>query len=114
MTFAGQVLSGSTFAYGPTYFFEQAGISTNNAYQIAVGGTGIAFIGTVISWFLLARFGRRTLYLSGMICLTFLLLLVGILASTSQGSGVKWGQAALCLIWLFTYSSVRNPLSVTL
>jgi len=23
MTFAGQVLSGSTFAYGPTYFFEQ-------------------------------------------------------------------------------------------
>lgn len=41
------MLSGSTFAYGPTYFFQQAGISTDNSYQIAVGGTGIAFIGTV-------------------------------------------------------------------
>lgn len=47
LTFAGQVLSGSTFAYGPTYFFQQAGISTDNSYQIAVGGTGIAFVGTV-------------------------------------------------------------------
>ena len=26
LTFAGQVMSGSTFAYGPTYFFEQAGM----------------------------------------------------------------------------------------
>lgn len=114
MTFAGQVLSGSTFAYGPMYFFEQAGISTNNAYQIAVGGTGIAFIGTVISWFLLARFGRRTLCLSGMIALTVLLLLVCILASTSQASGVKWGRAALCLVWLLTYSSTVGPICYTI
>ncbi|KAK5129742.1 hypothetical protein LTR08_002918 [Meristemomyces frigidus] len=114
MTFAGQVLSGSTFAYGPTYFFEQAGISTNNAYQIAVGGTGIAFIGTVISWFLLSRFGRRTLYLNGMIFLTCVLLIVGVLASTSQATGVKWGQAALCLLWLFVYSSTVGPICYTI
>ena len=94
MTFAGQVLSGSTFAYGPTYFFVQAGISVDNAYQIAVGGTAVAFVGTVISWFLLSRFGRRTLYLNGMIVLTCLLLIVGILASTSQTGGTKWAQAA--------------------
>ena len=47
MTFAGQVLSGSTFAYGPTYFFQQAGISTSKSYEIAVGGTAVAFVGTV-------------------------------------------------------------------
>lgn len=114
MTFAGQVLSGSTFAYGPTYFFEQAGISTKNAYQVAVGGTGIAFCGTVFSWFLLSKFGRRTLYLNGMIFLTMLLLIVGILASTSQSPGTKWGQAGLCLLWLFTYSSTVGPICYTI
>ena len=105
MTFAGQVLSGSTFAYGPTYFFQQAGISTNKTYQIAVGGTAIAFVGTIISWPLLGRFGRRTLYVTGMAIDCLLLLIVGILASTSNASGAKWGQAALCLLWLFVYSS---------
>lgn len=114
MTFAGQVLSGSTFAYGPTYFFEQAGISTKNAYQVAVGGTGIAFCGTVFSWVLLSKFGRRTLYLNGMIFLTILLLIIGILASTSQSPGTKWGQAALCLLWLFTYSSTVGPICYTI
>ena len=34
VAFAGQILSGSTFAYSPAYFFEQAGISTDNAYAL--------------------------------------------------------------------------------
>ncbi|GAB7354190.1 hypothetical protein MBLNU459_g4742t1 [Dothideomycetes sp. NU459] len=114
MTFAGQVLSGSTFAYGPTYFFTQAGISTDNAYQVAVGGTGIAFIGTIISWFLLGRFGRRSLYLYGMVICMTVLLLVGIIASASDTTGARWGQAALCLVWLFTYSMTVGPICYTI
>ena len=114
LTFAGQVLSGSTFAYGPTYFFQQAGISTNNTYQIAVGGTGIAFCGTVISWFLLSRFGRRTLYLHGMILLNLFLLIIGILGATPQSGATKWAQAAMCLVWLFTYSTTVGPICYTI
>lgn len=114
MTFAGQILSGATFAYGPTYFFQQAGISTDKSYGIAVGGTGVAFVGTVFSWFLLSRFGRRTLYLGGMITDCLLLLIVGILASASKESGSKWGQAALCLLWLFVYSSTIGPICYTI
>ena len=34
VTFAGQILSGSTFAYSPTYFFTEAGISTSNSYAL--------------------------------------------------------------------------------
>ncbi|KAK3711131.1 hypothetical protein LTR37_009918 [Vermiconidia calcicola] len=114
MTFAGQVLSGSTFAYGPTYFFQQAGISTDKSYQIAVGGTAIAFTGTVISGFLLSRFGRRTLYVGGMAVDMVVLLLIGIIASASESTGAKWGQAALCLIWLFVYSSTIGPICYTI
>lgn len=48
-TFMGQMLSGAMFAYGPSYFFIQAGISPDNAYKIGLGNTGIAFLGTCLS-----------------------------------------------------------------
>ncbi|EIT74098.1 putative transporter [Aspergillus oryzae 3.042] len=114
MSFAGQVLSGSAFAYTPTYFFVQAGISTENAYQITVGGTAISFVGTIISWFLLTRFGRRQLYVTGVACLTGFLLIIGITAAASESSSAKWGQAAMCLVWLFTYSVTLGPVTYTI
>lgn len=68
----------------------------------------------MISWFLLGRFGRRTLYLTGMCLLCFYLLLIGILAAASGTQGSKWGQVALCLIWLFTYSTTVGPICYTI
>ncbi|KAE8396733.1 general substrate transporter [Aspergillus alliaceus] len=101
MSFAGQVLSGSAFAYTPTYFF------------ISIGATAISFVGTIISWFLLARFGRRQLYVVGTTCLTCLLLIIGVIASASESSSAKWGQAALSLIWFFAYSVTLGPVTYT-
>ena len=46
--FLSQITDGGALAYSPTYFFEQAGISAVAAYDIALGGTGIAFIGTCV------------------------------------------------------------------
>jgi SP family general alpha glucoside:H+ symporter-like MFS transporter len=114
MSFAGQVLSGSAFAYTPTYFFVQAGISTENTYQTSVGGTVISFVGTIISWFLLRRFGRRQLYVTGITCLTFFLSNIGVIASASESGSAKWGQAAICLVWLFTYSVTLGPVTYTI
>ena len=33
--FAGQMLSGAQFAYGPSYFFLQAGMDVNDAYKVS-------------------------------------------------------------------------------
>ena len=43
-----------------------------------------------------------------------ILLIIGILASASDSSGAKWGQAALCLMWLFIYSSTIGPICYTI
>ncbi|CAG8956729.1 hypothetical protein HYFRA_00012273 [Hymenoscyphus fraxineus] len=109
VVFAGQVLSGSSFAYGPTYFFQQAGIDTSKSYGIALGGTGLSFVGTVISWYLLTHFGRRTLYFCGMAGDALCLLLIAVVASSSS-SGAKWAQVAFCLLWLFIYSMTLGPI----
>ena len=34
VAFAGQILSGSTFAYSPAFFFTQAGIDTSDSYAL--------------------------------------------------------------------------------
>lgn len=116
VTFAGQVLSGSAFAYSATYFFEQAGMSSDNAYKLGLGGTAIAFIGTVISWFLMGRFGRRKLYLAGVGNMVLMLFIIGILTIPSHTSypGLGWAQSALCIIWLLSFSLTAGPIGWTI
>lgn len=115
ITFAGQVLSGSTFAYSPSYFFSQAGLNSDDTYKLNLGVTGIAFCGTISSWFLINKFGRRTIYCSGFAMLTLVLLLIGILAFPAENSAsVKWGQAGLTMIWVATYAMTIGPLAFTI
>lgn len=111
VVFAGQQLSGSTFAYTPTYFFIQAGISTENAFSIAIASTGMAFLGTCVSWVLLSYFGRRTLYFGGISLASVALLIVGICsAAGGTQSGASWAQVAFVLIWKLIYSMTVGPI----
>ena len=112
--FLSQITDGGALAYSPTYFFEQAGIDANAAYGISLGGTGIAFCGTVISWFFINKFGRRSIFLVGFCILVTALYLVAILACVPQSNGIKYVQATLCLIWLGAYSMTVGPIVYTI
>jgi SP family general alpha glucoside:H+ symporter-like MFS transporter len=107
--FAGQVLSGGPFAYNPTYFFEQAGVSTSDSYKLNVGGYAMAFIGTLSSWFMMRYLGRRTLFVSGLAIIVVLLFLIGFLDLAYPNSGAVWAQAVFVLLWLFAYSASVGP-----
>ena len=111
MAFAGQILSGSTFAYSPAYFFTQAGLSVTHSFQLGVGCTGIAFVGTCFSWWLISGFGRRTLYVWGQGILCTTLFIIGILDVSSSANGIMWAQAGLCFFWLLTYSLTVGPIT---
>lgn len=104
VVFAGQVLSGSSFAYNASYFFEQVGLDTDLLYKLNVGGTGMALAGTLISWFaILPYLGRRTIYLSGMFTMAAILFVIGFLNIRTSQSGVGLSQAALTLLWTFVF-----------
>ena len=108
MVFAGQVLSGSEFSYSGTFFYEQAGLSSEMTYNLNLGGTAIAFVGTIISWFLMKAVRRRTLYLSGLAGTSLMLLLIGCLEYSSS-SAAPYVQSALTIVWLFIYSLSIGP-----
>ena len=110
IVFAGQQLSGAAFAYTPTYFFLQAGVDTENSYTIGIGSTAMAFVGTCISWVLLAYFGRRTLYVFGMAASSAALLVVGICSAASTANAATWAQVSFILVWKLIYSLTVGPI----
>jgi SP family general alpha glucoside:H+ symporter-like MFS transporter len=97
--FAGQVLSGSSFAYNASYFFEQVGLATETTYSLNLGGTGLALFGTLVNWFcLMPYFGRRTIYVVGMFAMAMTLYLIGVLNVWTGQQPVAMTQAVLTLV----------------
>ncbi|KAM6515594.1 hypothetical protein FSOLCH5_009819 [Fusarium solani] len=104
VVFAGQILCGICFAYNSSYFFSQVGLGTSTTYSLALGGTGLAFFGCLINWFvLMPNFGRRTIYVWGMGGMCFVLILIGILNVWTHISAVAMTQACLTLLWTFIF-----------
>ncbi|PYI27451.1 general substrate transporter [Aspergillus indologenus CBS 114.80] len=117
MTLAGQVFAGLVFAYSPTYFFEQAGLSDDDAYKLGLGGAGLAFVGTTVSGLAMHSLGRRMMYVGGMGLLSVYLLVIGCLTpATTARSGhpaaaALWTQSVLCILWICTFSMTVGPIA---
>ena len=115
MCFLSQITCGIALCYSGTFFFEQTGISASASYAIGLAGTGIAFLGTIISWFYLSRWGRRTIWLTGYTILVVILFIIGILACVpKQTLAISWAQSSLCLVWLASYSMSVGPIVYTI
>ena len=92
-----------TFSHS-SYFFEAVGLGTSTTYSPALGGTGLALVGTFVNWFaLMPYFGRRTIYVVGMATMCLILLLVGILNVWTERDGVGLTQAVLTMVWTFVF-----------
>jgi SP family general alpha glucoside:H+ symporter-like MFS transporter len=110
MTFAAQVWCGSPLGGAPVYFFVNAGLSPSNAFKFNVGGLGLASIGTIVSWALLSRFGRRTLYVYGLGLLATTMLTTGaVAAGAGTGTTSSYIQAAFVVLWLLCYYLTVGP-----
>lgn len=110
-TFATQMLAGAQFAYGPSYFFIQAGMTVDDAYSVSIGSKALAFVGTITSWILISYIGRRSIFVTGISTLTIILLIIGVLSAAAKTTASTWAQASLCLIWQLVYSLTIGPVA---
>lgn len=113
VAFLGQITCGAQFAYSATYFFEQAGMAASDAYKLNLGDTALAFCGTIASWFLMRHFGRRMLYISGMSAMFIVLMVIGFLGISKSNDAI-WGEAAMCFLWLLSFSLTVGPVGWTI
>ena len=114
MVYAIQPLAANFLVIGyAVYFFELAGIQTTQAFNLGVGLLAVGFVGTCMAWPLIAHLGRRTIYNYGLLILTTIVLLVGVLdviPGYTINAGIPWAQSSMMVIYNFFYDMTIGPL----
>ncbi|PNY25231.1 Maltose permease MAL31 [Tolypocladium capitatum] len=112
MVYLIQVIGGNPLIGYANYFFEQAGLSSADAFNMGLGNTALGFVGTVISWPLMNYFnlGRRTIYNSGIVVMTIVLFIIGFLGIPTGNTGAVWALASLMDFWTFVYQMTVGPI----
>lgn len=115
VTWAIQTLCGASFMGYSTMFYQQAGMAVENSFNMSLGQYALGAVGTISSWFLMARFGRRTLYLGGQTIMTILLLAIGCTALAGRSNiAAQWAIGSMLLVYTFTYDATVGPVCYSL
>lgn len=130
VSWGGQILPGFVIQNYATYFFTLAGLSASNSFKISLGKSprldsisasflaaiclvcsftyiddhpgnySIAFVGTVLSWFLQPHVGRRAIYFSGLCIMAPLMFIIGFVELAPQNNGTLWAKPAVLMVWV--------------
>ncbi|KAF2242559.1 maltose permease MAL61 [Trematosphaeria pertusa] len=115
MTWFTQAFCGSSFMGFSTYFFEQAGLDTSNAFSMSLAQYALGAIGVFIAWWLMTRCGRRSLYIWGQILMCCILLIIGFIGLVPKdNAGAQWSTGAMLLIFTITYNCTVGPVCYSL
>ncbi|OQU96203.1 hypothetical protein CLAIMM_02316 [Cladophialophora immunda] len=107
-----QVFSGISMNQYNTYFFEQAGVDSETAFDISLGYYAIGFTGTVLSWFLITKFGRRSIFIVGLSIMALLMFAIAFAAlAPASNKPSMWAQSIMLVIWVFMYDVSVGPLA---
>ncbi|RMD43201.1 hypothetical protein DV735_g1899, partial [Chaetothyriales sp. CBS 134920] len=126
VTWACQNLCGSAFMAYSTYFYKQAGLPTERAFDFSIGQYALGFIGTIGSWVLMSYWGRRSLYMIGLAVLCLILLGIGgagfappnaTIIQTKRAEGIEvrinkgasWAVGSLLLVYTLIYDFTVGP-----
>lgn len=115
MTWLAQTLSGTALGGLSAFFYQQAGISASDSFKLNWGKDAINFVGTVTSWFVLNKVGRKTLMFSGMSTIFVLLLIIGFLGIHQPTSTAEaWAAGTLVLLLSATANFSIGPVVYTI
>ena len=92
----------------------EAGMSTNFSFQLGLINSCLGFVANILSWFLTAYFGRRTIYLYGTAFNVVCLFALGVAASVPQSASSNYAQACLGVIISFVFALAMGPISYTI
>lgn len=87
-------------------FLQQAGFSEVAAFNVNISLSACYIIGGIICWMLFPRFGRATIYMTGLVIMFFILIVIG---------GLGWAsgkQAQLAIGILLVVSTLVNMITI--
>ena len=114
MVWATQALCGLSLTGWAAYYYEQAGFSVANAFNLSIGMYGLGIFGGIISWVLLPRVGRRRLYLVGLVIMQLMLIAGGTVGTTVLGPAGSWTVGSLLIALTGIYDVTVGPVCYVL
>ncbi|KAL6246847.1 hypothetical protein RBB50_006154 [Rhinocladiella similis] len=112
-----QVLSGIYLVGYSTYFFQLAGLEGEKAFDMGIGYLALGWVGTICSWFLLLKVGRRRIYNTGLFIMSVIMIVIGILDCAPNYLNrpqVIWAQSSLMILWNFFFDISIGPVAYVL
>ncbi|KAJ6437469.1 general alpha-glucoside permease [Purpureocillium lavendulum] len=113
MIFFVQNFSGNPVGFA-TYFFEQIGLDSVQAFDMGVGLNGVGFVGTLCSAIPLIYLGRRQGYIGGLSFMVATLFVVALLSfgeDYETNTSYRWAQATLLCVLQFVWQMTLGPLA---
>ena len=115
VTWMTQALCGSSFMGYSTYFYQQAGMSDENSFNMSLVQYALGFVGTLTSWFLMTHIGRRKLYLGGQLTMCAFLFIIGCVSLVGRENvAAQWAIGSLLLVYALTYNCTVGPVCYSL
>ncbi|KAK0388330.1 hypothetical protein NLU13_4575 [Sarocladium strictum] len=115
VTWVIQTMCGSTFMGFSTFFLQAAGMDVSSSFSMSLVQYALGALGTFSSWFLMAWFGRRTLYFSGQLVMAVFLLTIGCVSLAGrENTTAQWAIGSLLLVYAFSYNCTVGPICYSL
>ncbi|KUL91971.1 hypothetical protein ZTR_01382 [Talaromyces verruculosus] len=110
-----QTLSGQNLMGYFAYFCVQAGLPRIYSFNLSLGQYALGVLGTMGSWFLMSKMGRRKIHLLGLSTLFILLIITGSLSfAPSHNTSAKWAIGVMLMIFTFVYDISVGPVTYSL
>lgn len=105
-----QILSGTGLRVYSTYFYQQAGLPSTQAFNMSLIQYGLGIVGVFIAWLLLPHFGRRTMYIWGLVGLDACLIVIGTLGTVNANPAFAWAIGSMLIVYTLVYDITIGPI----
>ncbi|KAG4283059.1 hypothetical protein FPRO06_09732 [Fusarium proliferatum] len=109
VAFMCQQFEGTAITGNAVYFFTQAFVGIETAYNLSVVSLALSCVGVVMSWYLIYRFGRRSLYLFELWTSFIGLLAVATAAMISNSQKSSYAQASIVICSVLIRFATTGP-----
>jgi len=104
MAFITQALCGVPFMGFGTQFMQGVGLSQDDSFHLTIGQDCLGLVGCFIAWYIMTKFGRRKMYLTGLSAITLILFIVGCIGlapKSNKSASLAGGVLIIFMIFCF-------------
>jgi SP family general alpha glucoside:H+ symporter-like MFS transporter len=113
MAFITQALCGVPFMGFGTQFLQGVGLSQDDSFHLTIGQDCLGLVGCIIAWWIMTKFGRRKMYLTGLSAISLILLIVGCIGlapKSNKSASLAGGILIILMIFCFQVHPSFLPL----